>query len=569
MKKRFLRMVACVLCLCLLLSLSAVTAVGEELPDISALYKNKDIDASWDKDATVITLQGESASASEDTFVTVSGNTVTITGKGDYVLTGPLQGQVVIAAGEEDKVHLILQGAEIVSPEGPAIYEKSCDKLIVTLAEGTENVLADTLDIQEGEDRIASALYAEDDLSINGSGTLEVFGNSGNGIQSKADLIIAGGEITLQAANDGIKGRNSVLVLGGTLNITAENDGLVSSRKEKEDKGWIFIAGGEITIHTGSGAGEIKNIEAQGPWGRGRGGGWDWDDSGENDTPSRKGIKAENGITVTDGTLVLDTEDDALHSNSSLTIYGGTLSIRTGDDALHADEVTRIVGGEIDIAQCYEGIEGEKVEIAGGKISVVASDDGVNAAGGAQAETFGGWGRGGFDEADHTNNLLLISGGLLEVTAGGDALDSNGSIQMTGGVVGVFATSSMGEGPIDYNGSGTQSGGTLIVATTGGSYGSSGAMQGLATLAVSSISGASGEEIQVLDGSGTVLGRFTPKSGFDSVLVSSDSLPEGTGVTVTVGGESVYAGQMQDNAASYGDGFGQGGWGRQNRRRGW
>ncbi|MBR2288607.1 MAG: hypothetical protein IJ865_10200 [Clostridia bacterium] len=94
-------------------------------------------------------------------------------------------------------------------------------------------------------------------------------------------------------------------------------------------------------------------------------------------------------------------------------------------------------------------------------------------------------------------------------------------------------------------------------------------MQGLATLAVSSISGASGEEIQVLDGSGTVLGRFTPKSGFDSVLVSSDSLPEGTGVTITVGGESVYAGQMQDNAASYGDGFGQGGWGRQNRRRGW
>ena len=157
MKKRFLRMVACVLCLCLL-SLSAVTAVGEALPDITALYKNKDIDASWDKDATVITLQGESASATEDNFVTILGSTVTITGKGDYVLTGSHQGQVVIAAGEEDKVHLILQGAEIVSPEGPAIYAKSCDKLIVTLAAGTENVLADTLDIQDGEDRIASAL---------------------------------------------------------------------------------------------------------------------------------------------------------------------------------------------------------------------------------------------------------------------------------------------------------------------------------------------------------------------------------------------------------------------------
>ena len=94
---------------------------------------------------------------------------------------------------EDEKVRLILNGVTIVSGEGPAVYEKQADKLIVTLAEGTVNTLTDGPMITDEDDTIGAALYAEDDLSINGTGSLIVNGTEKHGIQSKADLIIADG----------------------------------------------------------------------------------------------------------------------------------------------------------------------------------------------------------------------------------------------------------------------------------------------------------------------------------------------------------------------------------------
>ena len=578
--------------LCLVLTALSVLLSALSLPafaadaalDVTTLYKNKDVDDSWSlSDAQAIDLDA-----------LAQGETFTITEKGDYVLSGSLQGQVVVEVPEEDKVRLILNGVSITAQEGPAIYEKQADKLILTLAEGTENTLTDGTPVTDDDDTIGAALYAEDDLSVNGTGTLIVNGTQKHGIQSKADLVIANGQITVTSVLDGVRGRNSVLVLDGTLNITAGGDGVTSTRDDAEGKGWVVLAGGSVTVKTGEGAGAVQaSANSQGGMG-GRGrwddwGGWGTSSDQTSDSVSQKAVKAATDLNVLGGTYSFDCADDGLHA-VNVTVSGGTFAIQSGDDAMHADQDLTVNGGTIDVAKCYEGLEGQNVTVNGGDIRVVASDDGVNASGGSDGSGFGGWGRSGGNTEMDNGGMLTIAGGHLEVTAGGDGLDSNGSILISGGVTGVCTPSSGMEGPIDFNGTGTQTGGTLIIASGSGMGGGMGRMGGMGGMGASlsgqasmtlSCSGSAGETIVLQNESGETLGEFTPKSAYGSVTISSSSLQEGSGCTVLVSGKTLYSGAMQSTTAgTQNNGYGNwnnGNWnngggngrGGQHGRRGW
>ncbi len=529
-------------------------ASAEGTVDIGTLYKNKDADGTWSAaGAEIIDLDA------------AEGGTVTITQKGDYVLSGTLNGQIIIEAPEDEKVRLILNGASIVSPEGPAIWEKRADKLIVTLAEGTENSLTDGTCVTDGDDTIGAALYAEDDLSVNGSGSLTVNGTQKHGIQSKADLIIAGGTMTVTAALDGIRGRNSVLVLDGEISVTAGGDGIVSTRTDTEGKGWIVLAGGNVSVKTGDGAGEAAapDYPVGGFGNRGFRDDWRGYYTAQDSGTSRKGVKAAADLTVLGGSYTLDCEDDGLHG-ANVTVSGGTLLIRSGDDGIHADGDLAVTGGTIDAAQCYEGLEGENVTVSGGDIRVVSSDDGINAAGGNDGSGFGGWGRNAGFAPSGSGGNLTVSGGRISISAGGDGLDSNGSVLITGGVTGVWAATTMGDGAIDFNGTGTVSGGTLIVAGTGGVMRDTAGLTGQ-TVMVLSVSGGAGETVALKDQNGTVLGEFTPEYAFDTLMVSSDRLPEGSAVEITDGARTLYSGVMTGNMAGVN---GNGGFDNGRNRRG-
>ncbi len=547
--------------LMLLLGSLPMAAAADEI-DVTTLYKAKDVEETWDA-ADVQTLDLGSA---ED------GGEIRITQKGDYVLSGTLNGRIVIEVPENDKVRLILNGVTITSPEGPAIYEKQADKLIITLAPGTTNTLTDGPVLIDADDTIGAALYAEDDLSINGSGTLIVNGTQKHGVQSKADLVIANGTLAVQAVLDGIRGRNSVLVLNGDLSVTAGGDGLTSTRTDADGKGWIVLAGGRLTVRTGDGAGAVRTQAAgKGNWG-GRGG-RGWDDWGTvtaagDDGASQKAVKAATDLTVLGGTYTFDCADDGLHG-ANVTVSGGTFSIQSGDDAMHADKDLTVNAGEIDILQAYEGLEGENVTVSGGRISIMASDDGVNASGGSDGSGFGGFGRGGGMTASGTAGTLTISGGILSVTAGGDGLDSNGSILITGGVTGVWAATTTGEGAIDMNGTGTMTGGTLIVASTGGVMRDTAGLSGQSVMAFFA-SGNAGETITLMDQNGTVLGTFTPGAAFDTLMISSDRLTEGSPVTVLGSSRTLYSGTMTGTMSGTSGGFDFGNGRNKNRnRRGW
>ena len=542
--------------LSILLGSMTLHAEAEGTSDLSTLYKTRDVDETWSfSDAQLIDLN-----TAQD------GSEIRITEKGDYVLSGTLHGQIVIEAQEDAKVRLILNGVSITSLQGPAIYEKQADKLIVTLAEGTENTLTDGPVLTDADDTIGAALYTEDDLSINGSGSLTVNGTRKHGIQSKADLIIANGSIAVNAVLDGIRSRNSVLVLDGEISVIAGGDGIASTRTDADGKGWIILAGGTVTIRTGDGAGaaRVSANSRDGGWGRRD----DWGSASNtaDSGVSQKAVKAATDLTVLDGTFSLNCADDGLHG-VNVTVSGGIFTIQSGDDAMHADKTMTVNGGNIDITQCYEGLEGEDVSVCGGTIRIIASDDGINASGGSDGSGFGGRGRSGGFTVSGSSGMLTIAGGEIAVTAGGDGLDSNGSILISGGVTGVWAATTTGEGAIDFNGTGSLSGGTLIVASTGGVMRDTAGLSGQSIMAFSA-SGNAGETVTVLDEAGTVLGSFIPEQGFDTLMISSARLPEGSTCTVMSGARALFSGSMTGSmAGAYGDdGFGKG---RTRNRRGW
>ena len=213
-------------------------------------YSEEKLDASWnEKSAVKITLNGDSVTA-DDKNVEVDGSKVTITGAGTYVLSGTLSdGQIVVDSDDKDSVRLVLNGAEITCSNSSAIWVKD-GEMIITLADGTENTLTDgaeyTTDSEDDEPK--AAVYAKDDLTFNGNGSLTVNGNYKNGIQCKDALKFVSGTYTITAANNGLVGTDSVSIKDGTYTITSGGDGIKSTNTDETDKGYVIIDGGTFTI---------------------------------------------------------------------------------------------------------------------------------------------------------------------------------------------------------------------------------------------------------------------------------------------------------------------------------
>ena len=128
-----------------------------------------------------------------------------------YVLSGALSdGRIVVEATDQDKIQLVFDGVSVHSGDGPAVYVKQANKVFVTLAEGTSNTLSDsaTYTLEEGTDEPNAALFSKDDLTINGTGSLEVAGSYAHAVNSKDDLVITGGTLTVTAVEDGLRGRD-------------------------------------------------------------------------------------------------------------------------------------------------------------------------------------------------------------------------------------------------------------------------------------------------------------------------------------------------------------------------
>ena len=505
------------------------TTDGEYYPE--AKYSDFDLNTSVSDSAVYVTFSGSQAETTGE--LEVGDGYIKIENGGDYVLSGDYSGQIIVES--EENVHLILSGVTVYNPMSP-IYVKSAKNVCITLATGTVNTISDNSEYtyEDGENEPAVAVYSKADLTINGDGELIVNANYDKGIHSKDDLKIISGKITVNSVGDAIKGKDCLLIKDGEITITTGVDGLKSNNDSNEEKGYVIIEGGKINISVG---------------------------------------------------------DDAVHAESWLIVYGG----------------------EINITECYEGLEGKKVEIYGGDINIVSSDDSINAASGSSGDTdftipdrdfnfsnfnsedgqtpptkpdgentdgtrpempsenstfgdgqtppdkpdsdstgddstssgfgkggfggFGGFGggNGGFNEPAEDGVYIKIFGGNITLSGGNDVLDSNGTLEITGGTITVNNPNMVVYGEpdciIDVNGTATVSGGTFIAY----SRGATSASQAFTVPYITSSVTESGASVTVKDASGQTVIEIPGAEKCSTLYIASDMLTSGETYTVTIG----------------------------------
>lgn len=517
------------------------------------LFKDEDLDASWDENSSVrIDFSGDSAE------ITGKGGTaafrdgiLTISKEGCYVLSGNLNGSIVVEADKKELVHLVLDGVSVVCESSAPINIRQADKVVITLADNTENTLTDGSDYQYDDldaEEPSAVLFSKDDLSLNGGGSLTIQANHNNGIQSKDDLRISGGSYNITAAKNGIVGKDSLVISGGSFAVSAQNDGMKSTNSTDEGRGYVYLSGGTYHITSESDGfqaetdmiitgGEFEVVTAGGNGNSSSSGKGMWGtSSSQADEVSAKGIKAGKSVNISGGAYALDTSDDSIHSNGSIEISGGTFRLSSGDDGVHADELLIIQEGEMEITQSYEGLEALNIYLNGGTVKITASDDGINAAGGNDGSSMGG--RPGQNTFGGGQGTMTITGGYYLVDAGGDGLDANGSIEMSGGTVIVNGPEDNGNGALDYDGTFLISGGNLIAAGSSGmaQVTSDESSQNAVMYYLDEME--SGTTVRLERSDGEEICTFTPTKRYSSILISSPEMLPGeyllrTGGTVS------------------------------------
>lgn len=477
----------------------------------------------------------------------IEGTTLTITTAGTYRIGGSCtEGAIIVSKGLSD-VTLILDDLTLASSTtAPIVVKKSATVNIhlegtstLTDNEDPANETSTDTTVAEAFEGAAIKVKSGSSVTFCGDGNLNIVANAKNGIKggSTSELIFNGsGTINVSgnakyygattsgaAVNNGIGCDGSIVINQGTYVIKAANDGIKSAPDatdetegttiDTESAGTVTINGGafdidvdgdgiqaDTTLNINGGTFDIRTWKGYSVW---------------NDTLadaySCKGLKAsgdraeeaglEPALNITGGTFTLDTGDDAVHSDAYVTVTGGTFTIQTGDDGMHAD-TSLTIGSEngltrdpdITINNSYEGLEGGTVYIYSGRQYVVASDDGVNAAGGSSNGSDPGAGGGntfnpgggpggrpgsggnttpGGSTTTTGNYNIYIYGGDLYVNCDGDGLDSNGGLYLYGGTQAVFSMRSGGDNSaIDADGTVLIQGATVFTAGTAGMDGS-------------------------------------------------------------------------------------------------
>lgn len=468
---------------------------------------------------------------------------IQITSGGTYLLNGTLtDGSIQINVSKSDTVRLILNNVSITNNNGPAIACMEAKKLIISLEQGSVNVVSDGNNYQDiSTDSPTAAIYAKDDMTINGSGTLSVTGNYNDAIASKDTLKLMEGNYEIVSVDDGIVGRDFLYIYDGSYNITVEGDGLKTTYDIDTSKGNMIIEGGvfniisgndgiqsenELNINDGiftikSGGGSTNSSTSANANMPGGFGVWN-NQTNTEDTPSAKGIKARINILILGGTYQMDTSDDAIHSNNTLTINGGNYSVSSGDDGFHSDINLNINGGDINIIKSYEGFESCIITINSGKIQITSSDDGINSTA---------------DDGQVTTPSINIHGGSIQIDSGTDGIDSNSNITMYGGEVVIFAAANGGESALDYDGIFNISGGTLIAVgySQMAQSTSNSSSQHSLLINLSSIQQA-GTPLYISRSDEELIVGVSPDKTYSSVLISTPQLQKGDTYDIYTGG---------------------------------
>lgn len=412
----------------------------------SSSYIENITEATWNEEDVIdITFEDSKITGN----VTINDNTILITQGGTYRLTGTSE-NASVNINTKDEVTLILDNLDLTNQSGPAILIENAEITNIVLNENTSNKLSDGNNSNEEYDAV---IYSKDDLTISGTGNLEITTNFENGIKCTDDLVIFNGNIIVNSNTNGIIGKDSVTIKSGNITIKSGGDAIKSNNDEEAEKGNITIEDANITITSQEdGIQAEQNLTINGgtfniTTNNGSStlsGKTGWENTTTTSSEeSAKAIKASN-IIINNGQFTINSKDDGIHSNGNLKIENGTFTIKSSDDGIHGDALVEINDGTLDIT-ASEGIEGTYVKINGGSITINAADDGINA---------------GKKSNEYTPTIEINGGSITIKMASGDTdgLDSNGNLYINGGTIDIT-----GQSPFDYDGEAKYTGGKMIV----------------------------------------------------------------------------------------------------------
>lgn len=411
-----------------------------------------------------------------------------ITKEGDYLLTGKLSdGMILVNAPADAKIQLVLNNAEITHSDGAAIYVKQAKKVFVTLAEGTINELSCTGTIQQIDDnKVDGVIFSKSDLTINGTGTLNIWGEKVNGIVCKDDLRITGGSITIDVNKHGMEGKDSIRIGGGDLKITSCTEGLEGQRVILAD-GNVFIKASDDGINATNGESEASAMDGKGP-------------------SDFQGKFPENG--------------EAFEGE----FRGGKGERPEGNEGFHGK------GGR---GERPEGME----EFSGGGERPQGMEEFDIGGRGGFVGDFGG-GKGGMF-AVQEDTYIAILGGNLYIDAGGDGLDSNGHLLIEAGEITVHGSERGADSAIDFNGTGLINGGSVVTFGNMEMMQNFGQESGQCSVVVKTDTYTKGAKMTMTDASGNVLAEGTTVKSGNCVMISNAQLQKGQKYTLKLG-EKVY-----------------------------
>jgi hypothetical protein len=553
----------------------AVAELSESIAEDIEDHADAEAEVLDSSESIAIALNGDSISVG-GAGATVSGSTVTIIFPGTYELSGSLTDGQVIVDVQDGIVGLVLNGVNISSSTGPAIYIPTAQEAVIVLADGTENQVSDgnARENEGSEDEPTAAIFSMADLTLSGSGSLDVDGNYQDGITSKDGLVVTGGTIIVHSVDDGIRGKDYIIVRDGEITVDAGDDGLKSDNEVDTTQGYVRIEDGNLEVTAGGDAIQAQTaaMVSGGQLTLTSGGGHSgWVD----ESASAKGIKGVASVTIDGGTFSIASADDAIHSNGSIVINDGTFVLSTGDDGIHADESLEINGGDIRITDSYEGLESALITVNGGDIHIASSDDAINVAAGNDGSGFAagpgrGGGRGqmpgggqgqfpgdgqmpggrpgrgqpeggwpGQDAFTAGDNHLQINGGYIAIDAYGDGLDVNGTIEMTDGVVLISGPTSNMNGALDYLGQFNITGGFLVAAGSAGmAQAPSNSSEQYSLLVNFNGVAQAGTLVHIQTSGGVQVLTFAPAKQFQSLVFSSSELQDGATYNLYLGGSA-------------------------------
>ena len=465
--------------------------------------------------SVTITLSSSMTDTTEDTYQ-IKSNILTLSSNEEYIIKGSCS-ECGIEVKKGTSPTITLSSISIDNSQtGTFVIKKSAN--VNLILEGISTIIDKETDESSSDFEGAGIKFKSgSNVTISGTGTLIVNGNIKNGIKgaSGSNLIINSGILNVTCINNGIAADGSVTINGGTFNVeTSDGDGIKSDPdyNDTASKGSVIINDGTFNINSYNDGiqakdkliinGGIFNIKT-------------FKDGSsatnfDKDLYSAKGIKVSTNETteismiITGGTFNLNTADDSVHSDGNITITGGTFQISTQDDAVHADQYLLLgkrgdsnSNVKINITKSLEGLEGAQVNIYSGTYSIIASDDGINAAGDTTEECSNNGGPGGNmpgsnmpggnmpggnmgNRGNMKRNLrsgnkrklqqsqcatfhLYIYGGDIYVNAEADGLDANGNIVISGGNLEVWGAKSGSDGDfVDLDGTMTISGATFF-----------------------------------------------------------------------------------------------------------